>query len=926
MSTLFDKVGRLAGKVSEKVQERVGSAVEEALLPDDARIALLTAERLMGQRRWADALVYLARLERIRPGLARAHFLRGWAHFECGRPAQAQPELAAAAAARPSVEIYLALARTEQALGHDAAAESALLAALAHDPAHPLRPELLRRLASLSLAAGQTARASLLVTLSDIGAAPPAWHDTLAAEVALAQGQSAEALALLRAAPPATPAEQALLGQALLATGQAEAALAAFGQALTAAAPRGEAAWIDGAAAAALELDRRSEAAAFLSQRPSHAPATPLYALVMGRLVLEQDPAQALAHFAGALVQAPGDLPLRLGAVEAAWRLGDYATALDQAQPGAAQAAVLAACAALAAVARGDLPLARHFLAPPRRRGDHALLGVAAAALGLAEGTPHLALATLHHTATQPAQLPSPWREHALALSTQAHEELRDAAIHPVPEDLDVPHTIDAIEARRLLCAALPCAQNTERALARLLEDRHRPLQIAVVGEFNAGKSTLINAILDERVCHEGVLPTTLHSLHLGHGLDKPPLPPDPNHRNLTLPHPILAHLNLIDTPGYNANDDAHDLRANQALDQADLVIWVLSALQALSLSQQRLAANISQAHARLLVVVNKIDALAPDEIHQVQDFVSQHLRHRARDLFLLSGRDALQGNDRAPGWQRFIHCLRDIAIHHQRERASALARRANAHLAALHGEASEHRDQCQTWRAELEAARTLLDAHRDQARRELQDLSQRSRSTWRQVVQRHDAFLADLRLAAWDDGTAFSHASRGCADALRALIGETMAQAEAILQRCAAPAAQQLGVIQRDLTRQALARPHWHQAAPPDLPLGLDHHTQSLAAWLDGHARLSFEGGRGRLGPGPKDLAALLTRDGAPFAQRLSATLDDAALEYFDSLARLCDKLSLEVAAQVLLLQSALIAPLACLTPTTPSQPSERS
>src|SRR5699024_5666774 len=38
------------------------------------------------------------------------------------------------------------------------------------------------------------------------------------------------------------------------------------------------------------------------------------------------------------------------------------------------------------------------------------------------------------------------------------------------------------------------------------------PLSIALVGEFNAGKSTLLNAIIGEEVAPVGILPTTAHT------------------------------------------------------------------------------------------------------------------------------------------------------------------------------------------------------------------------------------------------------------------------------------------------------------------------------------------------------------------------------------------------------------------------------
>src|SRR5690606_22157995 len=46
-------------------------------------------------------------------------------------------------------------------------------------------------------------------------------------------------------------------------------------------------------------------------------------------------------------------------------------------------------------------------------------------------------------------------------------------------------------------------------ALASLRLDLGRPLRVTVIGEFNAGKSSLINALVGEALLPVGVLPTT---------------------------------------------------------------------------------------------------------------------------------------------------------------------------------------------------------------------------------------------------------------------------------------------------------------------------------------------------------------------------------------------------------------------------------
>ena len=55
----------------------------------------------------------------------------------------------------------------------------------------------------------------------------------------------------------------------------------------------------------------------------------------------------------------------------------------------------------------------------------------------------------------------------------------------------------------------LGVADATRKALADSCEPLALPFLLVVVGEFNAGKSAFINALLGSRVLEEGVTPTT---------------------------------------------------------------------------------------------------------------------------------------------------------------------------------------------------------------------------------------------------------------------------------------------------------------------------------------------------------------------------------------------------------------------------------
>ena len=93
-----------------------------------------------------------------------------------------------------------------------------------------------------------------------------------------------------------------------------------------------------------------------------------------------------------------------------------------------------------------------------------------------------------------------------------------------------------------------------------------------VLGEFNAGKSALLNALLGGSHCGEGVLPTTAAITLIKH----PSVPFEPSHAQsevevLDIPRSWLRGLHLVDTPGTNSIEDAHT--ALTQVDNPDLTL-----------------------------------------------------------------------------------------------------------------------------------------------------------------------------------------------------------------------------------------------------------------------------------------------------------------------------------------------------------------
>jgi len=175
---------------------------------------------------------------------------------------------------------------------------------------------------------------------------------------------------------------------------------------------------------------------------------------------------------------------------------------------------------------------------------------------------------------------------------------------------------------------------------------------LVVVGEFNAGKSALINALLGQAVLAEGVTPTTskIHHVSWGETLEREPM--GSVGERITAPVETLRQLTIVDTPGTNALDRAHEALTTDYVPRADLVLFVTSSDRPLSESERLFLESIRGWGKKVAMVVNKIDILrSEDEVAEVVAYVSQN-SHRLLgvdpEVFPVSALRAAQAEDDA--------------------------------------------------------------------------------------------------------------------------------------------------------------------------------------------------------------------------------------------------------------------------------------
>ena len=147
-------------------------------------------------------------------------------------------------------------------------------------------------------------------------------------------------------------------------------------------------------------------------------------------------------------------------------------------------------------------------------------------------------------------------------------------------------------------------------ALDRSIQQLDEFFLLVVVGEFNAGKSAFINALLGHSVLKEGVTPTTtqVNILHYGDTQGREVI--DENLHLITAPVSFLSEISIVDTPGTNAIIREHEEITSKFIPRSDLVLFITSADRPFTESERSFLEKIKNWGKKVVFVINKIDIL----------------------------------------------------------------------------------------------------------------------------------------------------------------------------------------------------------------------------------------------------------------------------------------------------------------------------
>ncbi len=152
---------------------------------------------------------------------------------------------------------------------------------------------------------------------------------------------------------------------------------------------------------------------------------------------------------------------------------------------------------------------------------------------------------------------------------------------------------------------------------------------LVIVGEFNAGKSACINALLHNNVLEEGVVPTTHQVTIVRYGEQNERRLRDHGILEIDSRADFLRDISVVDTPGVNAVLREHERLTEEFVPRSDLILFITSVDRPFTQSERVFMERIRAWGKKVVIILNKIDLLrSPNDLNEVLAFVRENCKN----------------------------------------------------------------------------------------------------------------------------------------------------------------------------------------------------------------------------------------------------------------------------------------------------------
>ncbi|MGG4491309.1 dynamin family protein [Metabacillus idriensis] len=218
--------------------------------------------------------------------------------------------------------------------------------------------------------------------------------------------------------------------------------------------------------------------------------------------------------------------------------------------------------------------------------------------------------------------------------------------------------------------------RKTSGKIEKIIDDLQEPPVVMIFGEFNAGKSTFINALLGEKILTSDVIPATAVVTKLKYGSrrelvahfkdgskkvmqssqleqlsserkEQQKLRESLYYLELKVNHPLLKTMSLVDSPGLNSGHDHHTAATEMFMDMADEAFWVFWYKNVGLSSEMESIQQLISKGIKPVGIVNGIDQLddETDNLDQYLEYIKTRRLQGVLDKVIgLSALEALEG------------------------------------------------------------------------------------------------------------------------------------------------------------------------------------------------------------------------------------------------------------------------------------------
>lgn len=239
---------------------------------------------------------------------------------------------------------------------------------------------------------------------------------------------------------------------------------------------------------------------------------------------------------------------------------------------------------------------------------------------------------------------------------------------------------------------------------------------VACLGQFKRGKSTLLNALVGDRILPTGVLPLTTVPTVVRYGSERrarirfergswtdiapedlpqyvsEELNPENTKRvvgaEVFSPSPLLANgMCLVDTPGLGSVFAGNTTATHAFIPHIDAAIIVVGADPPIAGEELVLAGDVGQQVANILVVLNKADRTTDAERQVAKAFAGKMLEkqlHRpVGRIYEVSAEESLRNQESSRDWSELVTALETLVRESGRDIVRAAAERGLKRFAA---------------------------------------------------------------------------------------------------------------------------------------------------------------------------------------------------------------------------------------------------